>query len=77
MRSHLINNMAGDLKAVKDVQLQLRIVSFTMLADTEYGTRLASALGLKADDVKAMILANEGIEPTKWKKIELSSATSN
>ena len=70
MQDNLISNFTGDLKQVKNQQLQLRMVSFAFQADEEYGTRLAKALGLNLDDVKKIIEINKDTDRTKWIGIE-------
>ncbi len=69
MQDNLIANMSGDLNAVKDNQIKIRIVSFAYQADIDFGTRLAEATKVNLADVKKSITLNEGVEPTKWKKL--------
>jgi catalase len=52
-RASLIANLAGDLKQVRNRAVQVRMVSHFYKADADYGTRLAQALGLPLDEVKA------------------------
>ena len=54
-RANLIKNLAGDLRQVKDRNVQAKMVSFFYQANQEYGSRLARELGLSRADVeKAM-----------------------
>lgn len=54
-KTNLIANMSGDLGQVKDKRIIYKMVSHFYQADTDYGIRLAKALGLKLDDVKSSI----------------------
>ncbi|MGL4464081.1 MAG: catalase, partial [Planctomycetia bacterium] len=72
MRTNLIANLAGDLGKVVDPVVKTRLVSFFWQADEEYGKRLAEAVGVKPENVAAMIEANKDVEPTKWKAIEVA-----
>ena len=54
-RANLIKNLTADLGRVDNAGVKTTIVSFAYQANTEYGTRLAKAVGVKLDDVKAMI----------------------
>jgi catalase len=56
-RTNLVKNLAGDLGAVKNKQIQLQMVSHFYRANAEYGTRLAQALGLSLEDVKGLAMA--------------------
>lgn len=53
-QEHLIQNLAGDLGNVKDNQIKLQMVSHFYRANTDYGTRLAKALGLSVDEIAQM-----------------------
>jgi catalase len=53
-RANLIKNLAGDL-GVADPAVKTTIVSFAYQAHEEYGTRLAKAVGVELDAVKAMV----------------------
>ncbi len=72
MQANLVSNYAGDLGKVKDPQVKLRILSFLYQADPAYGSRVAEGVGASIDDVKRMVAANEGIEPTAWKTVDLA-----
>ncbi len=52
-RASLIANLSGDLKQVRNRAVQVRMVSHFYKADADYGTRLAQALGLPMDEIKA------------------------
>ncbi len=52
-RASLIANLAGDLKQVRNRAVQVRMVSHFYKADADYGSRLAQALGLPMDEIKA------------------------
>ena len=52
-RDILINNTAGNIAAVSD-NVKYRHTAHCYLADAEYGTRLAAALGLNLDKVVAL-----------------------
>jgi len=52
MRKNLINNLAGDLKQVKNKLIQAKMISFFYQANADYGTRLAQAVGISLEDVK-------------------------
>jgi catalase len=54
-RANLIKNLAGDLGKVKNPAVKVQIVSHFYQADVEYGSKLAAALGVSLDDVKARI----------------------
>jgi catalase len=45
-RARLAANLAGDLKQVRNVETQRKIVGFLTQADAEYGARVAAAIGL-------------------------------
>ncbi|MBC7925520.1 MAG: hypothetical protein H7039_07670 [Bryobacteraceae bacterium] len=51
-RSHLIENLAGDLKQVTHRVTRNRILSHFYQANTEYGTRLAAAMGVPLAEVQ-------------------------
>ena len=57
-RSHLIANMAGDLRQVKNHKVQVMMVSHFYKANAEYGTRLAKAIGVGLDEIKSMAKAD-------------------
>jgi catalase len=50
-KTHLINNLAGDLGKVKSKKIQMTMVSNFYKANVDYGTRLAKALGISLNDV--------------------------
>ena len=54
-RTNLISNMAGDMNKVKDAAVKVVMVSNFYRANVEYGTRLAKAVNINLDDVKALI----------------------
>ena len=58
-RTNLIKNMAGDLGKVKDATIKIILVSNFYRANVEYGTRLAKAVNVSLDDVKALIAKDE------------------
>jgi catalase len=45
-RARLVANIAGDLKQVRSVDTQRKIVAFLTQADAEYGASVATAIGL-------------------------------
>ncbi|PCH62106.1 MAG: catalase [SAR86 cluster bacterium] len=53
-REHLIRNLANDLGAVENQQIQNIMLSFFYKADSEYGTRITEALGADLTQVRAM-----------------------
>ena len=56
-RANLIKNLAGDLGQVKNRAVKLTMISHFYQADSDYGTRLAKALQVDPNEVKAMIPA--------------------
>ncbi len=73
-KSALIQNFAGDLSKVMNRQVKLRILSFAMQADQDFGQRLAAAVKESVKDVERMIETNRDIEPTRWNTIALDDA---
>ena len=57
-RSHLIANLADDLKQVKNHKVQVMMLSHFYKANAEYGTRLAKAVGIDMDEIKSMAKAD-------------------
>jgi catalase len=53
-RENLIKNLAGDLGKVKNAAVKLKMTSHFYRADTDYGTRLARAVGLDVDEVRKL-----------------------
>ncbi|MGF1734908.1 catalase [Photobacterium satsumensis] len=53
-KSNLISNFAADLSAVEDASIKNMILSFTYLADTDYGTRLTQAVDGNLNQVKRL-----------------------
>ena len=54
-RANLIANLSADLKKVANGSVKATIVSFAFQANPEFGSRLADAVGVELDDVKAML----------------------
>ncbi len=54
-KSNLISNLAGDMGKIKDAGVKLTVVSHFYRANADYGTRLAKALSVDLDAVKALI----------------------
>jgi catalase len=54
-QARLINNLAGDLRQVKDAGVKARMVGHFIQADAEYGERLAKAVGVKPEAARATI----------------------
>lgn len=52
-RGEVVKNLASDLGMVKSYETRVREVSYFYKADMEYGTRLAQAVKVKLNDVKA------------------------
>ena len=50
MQDNLIANLSGDLKQVKDKEIQKKMISFFYLADKDYGMRVAKECGFTAND---------------------------
>ena len=57
-RSHLIENLAGDLRQVKNHKIQVMMVSHFYKANAEYGTRLAKAVGVDLNEIKSTAKAD-------------------
>lgn len=54
-KANLISNLAGDLGKVRNGKIKATMVSYFFQADEDYGTRLAQAVGVSLDDVKAAV----------------------
>jgi catalase len=54
-KERLVKNLAADLGQVKDARVKARMVGHFLMADIDYGTRLAKAVGVKVDDAKAAV----------------------
>ncbi|WP_326491800.1 catalase [Myxococcus stipitatus] len=54
-RERLVKNLAADLGQVRDAKVKARMVGHFFMANAEYGTRLAKAVGVKVDDAKAAV----------------------
>jgi len=52
-RANLISNLSGDLKQVTSRKIQVQMISHFYRANTEYGTRLAQAVGVPLNEVQA------------------------
>jgi len=50
MQDNLIANLLGDLKQVKDKEIQKKMITYFYLADRDYGMRLAKECGFTATD---------------------------
>lgn len=72
-RTNLVSNFAGDLGKVQNRQVKLRILSFLFQANEEYGSRVTEAVGEELAAVKAMIEANQDVEPTQWKVAQVEA----
>jgi catalase len=57
-KANLIKNLAGDLGKVKNAEVKTRMLSHFLKADTDYGTRLAKAVGVDVSAVDALIKAD-------------------
>ena len=53
-KANLILNLAGDMNKVKNADVKKQMVTYFYLANADYGTRLAKAVSVSLDDVKAM-----------------------
>ncbi len=58
-KANLISNLAGDLGAVKNREVKLKMIAHFYRADKDYGARLAKALGVGIDDVTAAAMTAE------------------
>lgn len=56
-RTRLINNLAGSIKNVTREDIQIRAIRNYYRADTEFGTRLAQAVGVDISKIRAGIQA--------------------
>ncbi|AGC46167.1 catalase KatB [Myxococcus stipitatus DSM 14675] len=54
-RDRLVKNLAADLNQVRDARVKARMVGHFYVAHTEYGTKLAHAVGVKVDDARAAV----------------------
>ncbi|WP_324290025.1 catalase [Pyxidicoccus sp. MSG2] len=54
-KERLVKNIAADLGQVKDARVKARIVGHFLMANADYGTRLAKLVGVKVDDAKAAV----------------------
>ncbi|NMO14390.1 catalase [Pyxidicoccus fallax] len=54
-RERLVKNLAADLGQVRDARVKARMVGHFYMANPEYGTKLAKAVGVKVDDAKAAV----------------------
>ncbi|XXF80831.1 catalase [Myxococcaceae bacterium GXIMD 01537] len=54
-KERLVKNLAGDLGQVRDATVKARMVGHFLNANTEYGTKLAKAVGVKVEDAKAAV----------------------
>ena len=54
-RERLVKNLAADLGQVRDARVKARMVGHFLMANAEYGTKLAKAVGVKVDDAKAAV----------------------
>jgi catalase len=52
-KANLISNLAGDLGQVKNRAVQVKMLSYFYRADADYGTRLAGAINIPLQEVKA------------------------
>jgi catalase len=57
-KANLIKNLAGDLGKVKNEAVKVKVVSYFLRADPDYGARLAAAVNVKLDDVKKVAEAD-------------------
>jgi catalase len=53
-RNRLIANLSGDLSQVTSKAIKVKMVSYFYTANTEFGTRLAKAVGVAVPDVQAI-----------------------
>jgi catalase len=54
-KERLVKNIAADLGQVKDARVKARMVGHFYMANPEYGTKLAKAVGVKVDDARAAV----------------------
>ncbi|NTX64267.1 catalase [Myxococcus sp. CA051A] len=54
-KDRLVKNLAADLGQVRDARVKARMVGHFYVANAEYGTKLANAVGVKVDDARAAV----------------------